>query len=79
MKITIGEYCQFSVQARVQLLHSFGQYICFTIIERKGIILFKLFDFYVEVIKDLYNHTILQANPIPCNSMITFYKKISFF
>ncbi|MDN3654065.1 hypothetical protein QWZ08_00420 [Ferruginibacter paludis] len=78
MKITRGEYCRFSLQGRVQLLCCCGRYVCSAAIENKYLIVYKLPDFYVEVLTDLHNHTIVHARPVLSLQLIAFYKKISF-
>lgn len=74
MKITKGEYCQFTLQGKIQLLHLYGKVICHKAIDDKGITIFRIFDFYVEVIyNEPMNNFIVQAEPISQN-LINFYK-----
>ena len=76
MKITKGEYCQFTLQGKIQLLHLYGKAICHNTIDDKGITIFRVFDFYVEVIyNEPMNNFIVQAEPISKN-LINFYKFI---
>ena len=74
MKITKGEYCQFTVQGKIQLLHLYGKVICHKSIDDKGIIILKIFDFYVEVIySEPMNNFIIQAEPVS-QSLINFHQ-----
>ena len=74
MKITKGEYCQFTLQGKTQLLHLYGKVICRRTIEDKAITIFRVFDFYVEVIyNEQMDNLIMQAEPVSQN-LINFYK-----
>ena len=74
MKITKGEYCQFTLQGKIQLLHLYGKAICHKAIDDKAITIFRVFDFYVEVIYiEPMNNFIIQAEPVS-QSLINFYQ-----
>lgn len=74
MKITKGEYCQFTLQGKIQILHLYGKVICHTAIADKGITIFRIFDFYVEVIySEPMNNFIVGAEPIS-KSLLNFYQ-----
>ena len=74
MKITKGEYCQFTLQGKIQLLHLYGKAICHKAIDDKCITIFRVFDFYVEVIySEPMNNFIEQAEPIS-KSLINFHQ-----
>lgn len=74
MKITKGEYCQFTLQGKIQLLHLYGRVICRKVIADKGITIFRVFDFYVEVVySEPMNNFIIQAEPIS-QCLINFYQ-----
>ncbi len=75
MKITKAEYCQFSSRGRVQLLKDFGSIIGEKIIKNKIIKLYKLCDFYVEVICNKINKKIEHIESIKTFNMILFYNK----
>lgn len=78
MKITIGEYCRFSLQGRINLLYQYGEIICYGIFEKKLITIFKLFDFHVEVVNELFSKSIVAAKPVVSCNMISFYKEMTF-
>lgn len=73
MKITKAEYCQFSSKGREQLLEDFGSIIGEKIIGNKIIKLYKLYDFYVEVMYNKINNKTAQAEPIKTFNMLLFY------
>jgi len=72
MKLTPGEYCRFSLSGRIALLHQYGKFICSRLVHSKKILVYKLYDFYVEVIKDLVKNTVLEANPVWSRDMLEF-------
>ena len=74
MKITKGEYSQFTLQGKIQLLHLYGKVICHKAIDDKGITILRVFDFYVEVVyNEQMDNLIMQAEPVSQN-LINFYK-----
>lgn len=74
MKITKGEYCQFTLQGKIQLLHLYGKVICHKAIDGKDITIFRIFDFYIEVIySEPMNNSIVQAEPIS-KSIVNFHQ-----
>ena len=73
MKISMGEYCLFGLQGKLQLLCLFGEIICSGVIEKKQVIIYRIADFNVAVIKELMNKKILSANPVHTPGMIKFY------
>lgn len=78
MKITIGEYCRFSLQGRINLLYQYGEIICYGIFEKKLITIFKLFYFHVEVVIELLSKSIVEANPVVFCNLLRFYKEMTF-
>ena len=76
MEITIGEYCQFTLRGKMHLLEQYGVFVCFKGFEKKRVTIFKLFDFYVEVVRDLLTKDVVQANPITSKSLLEFYNLI---
>lgn len=73
MKITKAEYCQFSSKGRMQLLKDFGNLIGENIIGDKTIKLYKLYDFFVEVIYNRINNKLEHTEPIKTCNMLIFY------
>jgi hypothetical protein len=72
MKITKGQFCQFSLQGRLRLINLYGRIIFSKIIEKYKIQVFKIFDFHVQVIKNIFNLDCLLVDPIPID-IINFY------
>lgn len=77
MKITKGAFCRFTLPGRIKLLHQYGNFICSKIIDAKKIMVFKLCDFYVAVIKDLVRNCILEANPIISHELLQFFVSLN--
>ena len=48
----------------MQLLKHYGEVICSVVIKRYKIRVYKIFDFYVEVVKDLLTKKLLRADPV---------------
>jgi hypothetical protein len=73
LKLTRAEYCQFTLSGRIELLRLYGKFICAKIIKTKKIIIFKLYDFYVAVIKDLLRNRVIEADPVWSNELLQFF------
>ena len=73
MKISKGEFCQLSLLGRIRLLHQYARHICSKTFDTKKITIFKLYDFYVAVIKDLIKNIIIEANPVVSLELPNFY------
>lgn len=72
MKITKGQFCQFSLHGRLRLINQYGRIIFSKIIEKYKIQIFRIFDFHVQVIKNIFHLDCLLADPIPVE-LINFY------
>jgi hypothetical protein len=73
MKLTKGEYCQFSLKSRLALLREFGVLVTERYINEKVVRIFKIYDFYVEVLYDLLNKKFEKAEPVYFSNMIEYY------
>jgi hypothetical protein len=73
MKLTKGEYCQFSLKSRLALLKEFGVLINEKYVNEKLIRIFRIYDFYVEVLYDLLNHKFLKAEPVHNQQLVAHY------
>ncbi len=73
MKLTKGEYCQFSLKSRLALLKEFGVLITEKYVNEKLIRIFRIYDFYVEVLYDLLNNKFLRAEPVYNHQMVAHY------
>ena len=75
MIITKGEFCQFSLNARREMLKEFGNYICEIIIGRKSISIFKIYGFYVELVFNETSNKVERIQPIQNLKLISSYRK----
>ena len=73
MKISMGEYCRFGLQGRLQLVRLYGEVICSGVFEKKQVVVFRMTDFHVAVIKELMHQKILSADPVLTPAMLRFY------
>jgi hypothetical protein len=71
MYLSKGEYSQFSLNGRLNLLQEFGTLINEKYINEIRITLYLLYDFYVEVIHD--NDCIVKAEPLKNEGMLHYY------
>jgi hypothetical protein len=73
MKLTKGEYCQFSLKSRLALLREFGVLVTERYVNEKVVRIFKIYDFYVEVLYDLLNKKFEKAEPVYFANMVDYY------
>ncbi|GAC1661729.1 MAG: hypothetical protein NVS9B7_29770 [Flavisolibacter sp.] len=73
MKLTKGEYCQFTMKGRLQLLKEFGEFLNEKMLGNKSMQLYKLYDFYVEVIFNKGNEKYEYAEPVKAIGIVGFY------
>jgi hypothetical protein len=71
MYLSKGEYSQFSLKGRLNLLQEFGTLINEKYVNEIKITLYLLYDFYVEVIYD--NDSIVKAEPLKNEGMLHYY------
>jgi hypothetical protein len=64
MKITKGEYCQFSLPGRLQLVKEFGEFLGETLLGRELIQIYRIHDFYVEVRFEAAGSSLCYAEPV---------------
>jgi hypothetical protein len=75
MKITKGEYCQFSLKGRMQFLNEFGNLIGEKTTGNKVIKFYKLYDFYVEVFYNRLNSKVEHIEPVKNRSMLMLFQE----
>lgn len=76
VNLTKGEYTQFNLKSRLQLLDMNGLLLVEKEIdEYLKVKLFQIFDFYVEVVYDSCKRKILRAEPVISSNWLDFYKK----
>ena len=76
MNITKGEYCQFSLKGRLQLLLEFGEYLGAKIMDQLSIQLYRIYDFYVEVIYNQIQKKVEQAEVVSNTNLLGFYRTL---
>ena len=64
MKLTKGEFCQFSLAARRQLLDDFGERISEKTAANKRITIYLIYGFYVMRVFDMVAGTTEKAEPV---------------
>jgi hypothetical protein len=64
MKLTRGEFCQFNLDTRFELLKEFGKKILKKKLRMKLISVYEIFDFYVEVYYNLSSHRLEKVEPV---------------
>jgi len=55
------------------LLDLFGEVVCEKITQKEEMVVFKLNDFYVAVIKDMENNSVIDASPLWSEEQLQFY------
>jgi hypothetical protein len=73
MKISMGEFCRFGLQGKLELLCLFGEAMGSGRFEKKQFVLYRMADFNVAVIKEWANQKILSAEPVLSHAMLHFY------
>ena len=73
ISITRVEYCRFSIQGRLRLLDLFGKVVFEKITQKEEMVVFKLNDFYVAVIKDLEINSVIEVCPLWSEEQLQFY------
>lgn len=77
MILTKGEYCQFSLRTRVQLLREYGQLEFERTFEHTAVRIFALHDFYVEVVYNRLKGEVERAEPVNFINMMHLYEDSS--
>jgi hypothetical protein len=76
MKITKGEYCQFNLKSRAELLREFGKLEFERTFGYRVIRIFTIYDFYVEVIYNLRKEEIEKIEPVTSFSLLHMYERM---
>ena len=64
MKLTRGEFCQFNLNTRFELLKEFGRNVLEKKVKMRLISVYRIFDFYVEVYENLASHQLEKVEPV---------------
>lgn len=76
MELTRGEFCQFNLNTRFELLREFGKNILKKKVKMKVISVYKVFGFYVEVYENTINHQLEKVEPVTNNNFLDLYADI---
>ncbi len=71
MYLSKGEYMQFSLNARLNLIDEFGILINEKYIDETEIKIYRLYDFYVEVLHN--KRRIVKAEPVIFAGLLNYY------
>jgi hypothetical protein len=77
MTITKGEYCQFSLNTRRQMLKEFGKHVCQVIINKKSISIFQIHGFYVELVFNEASNQVERIQPIQNSNLLNLYLRLA--
>jgi len=76
MKLTRGEFCQFGMHTRFELLKEFGKYVVKRKVKMKLISVYRIFDFYVEVCENANSNSLEKIEPLRNIQFLELYKTI---
>jgi hypothetical protein len=71
MHLSKGEYTQFSLKGRLNLLNEFGTLITQKIVNETEIKIYYIYDFYVEVF--FIEKLVAKAEPLISNGLLRYY------
>lgn len=73
--MTKGEYCRFGLKSRLKLLKEFGCLVCEESLNQVKVQIFRLYDFFVEVLVDIHTRAVIKAEPLLSVAMLDFYQE----
>ena len=76
MKLTRGEFCQFSLATRLVLVKEFGKNILKKKVEMRLISVYRIFGFYVEVFENLSSHRLEKVEPLKNRTILEVYNSL---
>ena len=74
MKLTRGEFCQFGIHTRFELLKEFGKHVIKRKVKMKLISVYRIFDFYVEVYENAGSNSLEKIEPLRNIQFLELYK-----
>ncbi|MBL4753921.1 MAG: hypothetical protein JKY52_10065 [Flavobacteriales bacterium] len=75
MVLTRAEFCSFNIPSRLQLLQKDGEFLADRWVCPSQLInLYHIYTFYVEVITDLMDDRVINADPIINPDILALYK-----
>lgn len=76
MKLTRGEFCQFGIHTRFELLKEFGKHVIERKVKMKLISVYRIFDFYVEVYENIGSNSLEKIEPLRNIRFLELYQGI---
>lgn len=76
MKLTMGEFCQFNLNTRFELLKEFGRNILKRQIKMRLISVYRIFDFYVEVHENMASNRLERVEPLKNIRLLELYNSL---
>ena len=76
MKLTRGEFCQFNINTRLELLKEFGKHILKRKVKMRLISVYKISGFYVEVYENLVSRRLEKVEPVKNIRILEIYNRL---
>jgi len=76
MKLTRSEFCQFTLNSRLELLKEFGKNILKKKVQMRLISVYTISDFYVEVYENLVSHKLEKVEPVKNINILDVYREL---
>jgi len=76
MKLTRSEFCQFTLNSRLELLKEFGKNVLKKKVQMRLISVYTIFDFYVEVYENLASHQLEKVEPVKNINILDVYRNL---
>jgi len=73
MKLTRSEFCQFTLNSRLELLKEFGENILKKKVRMRLISVYSIFGFYVEVYENLDSRQLEKVEPVKNIRILDIY------
>lgn len=72
----MGEFCQFSLNTRFELLKEFGKSVLKKKVSMTSVSVYKVFGFYVEVYENLASHRLEKVEPVKNLEILSVYSSL---
>ena len=76
MELTRGEFCQFNLTTRFELLKEFGKNVLKKKVHMKLVSVYQISGFYVEVYENLASRQLEKVEPIKNMRMLGVYRSL---
>ena len=76
MKLTRGEFCQFNLATRLELVKEFGKHILKRKVEMRLVSVYRIFGFYVEVFENLASQRLEKVEPLKNRALVDVYNSL---